>query len=54
MTNSMGRMKRAVSEIYRELEERGEEVGLNIRVKKTKGMPRRRKRRRRRKRLEEG
>jgi hypothetical protein len=30
--NSMGRMKRAVSEVYKELEERAKEVGLNMSV----------------------
>jgi len=48
--NSMGRMKRAASEVYKELEERAKEVGLNMRVNKTKGMVRRRRRKRRKKR----
>jgi sorting nexin-29 len=36
--NIMGRMNRAISEVYGELKERAKEVGLNINIEKTKAM----------------
>jgi hypothetical protein len=36
--NIMGRMKRAISELYEELKERAKEVGLIINVEKTKAI----------------
>ena len=43
----MGRTKRAISEVYGELKERGKEVGLNINIEKTKAMVQSRRPRRR-------
>jgi hypothetical protein len=36
--NIMGRMKRAVSEVCKELKGTAKEIGLNISVKKTKAL----------------
>jgi hypothetical protein len=36
--NTMGKTKRAISEVYGDLKERAKEVGLNINVEKTKAM----------------
>jgi sorting nexin-29 len=44
--NIMGRMKRAISEVYGKLKERAKDVGLNINVEKTKAMVQSRRRRR--------
>ena len=41
----MGWMKIAVTEVYEELKERANKIGLNIRVKKTKAMVQNRTRR---------
>jgi hypothetical protein len=42
----VGRMKGAVAEVYEELKEKAEEVGLNITITKTKAMVQNRRRRR--------